>query len=85
MFVEAAAAGVPVLYVERPDWPEADALTSWLQSVANCTEISSETLQQGLFGQQLTGLLNKGPYSAVPPNGNLQAAELLQRILLHNE
>jgi len=85
MFVEAAAAGVPVLYVERPGWPEAEALTSWLRSVAHCAEISSETLQQGLFGQQLTELLNKGPYPAVPPSGNLQAAELLQRILLHNE
>lgn len=85
MFVEAAAAGVPVLYVERPGWPEAEALTGWLQSIAHCAEITSETLQQGLFTQQLTELLSKGHYPAVPPSGNLQAAELLKRILLHTE
>ena len=81
MFVEAAAAGVPVIYVERPGWPEAPALTDWLQSVAHCAEINTETLQQGLFTQQLTQLLTQGPYSPVPPSGTLQAAQLLQRIL----
>ena len=85
MFVEAAAAGVPVLYVERPGWPEAPGLTDWLQSVAHCAEINTETLQQGLFTQQLTHLLTQGPYSPVPPSGNLQAAQLLQHILTHTD
>ncbi len=85
MFVEAAAAGVPVLYVERPGWPEAPALTDWLQSVAHCAEIDTETLQQGLFTQQLTHLLTQGPYSPVPPSGNLQAAQLLQLILTQTD
>ncbi len=85
MFVEAAAAGVPVLYVERPGWPETPALTDWLQSVAHCAEIDAETLQQGLFTQQLTHLLTQGPYSPVPPSGNLQAAQLLQRILTQTD
>jgi hypothetical protein len=85
MFVEAAAAGVPVLYVERRDWPEAHALTDWLQSVAYCAEIDTEALQQGLFAQQLTQLLTKGRYPPVPPSGNLQAAQLLQRMLIETE
>jgi len=85
MFVEAAAAGVPVLYVERPGWPEAEALTSWLQSVAHCAEIDTETLQQGLFAEPLSALLKKGPYPPVPPSGNLQAAEILQSILTQTD
>ena len=85
MFVEAAAAGVPLLYVERPDWPEAPALTDWLQSVAHCIEINTETLQQGLFAPQLTQLLTQGRYPPVPSSGNLQAAQLLQRILIETD
>ena len=85
MFVEASAAGVPVLYVERPGWPEAPALTDWLQSVAHCTEIDTETLQQGAFTQQLSQLLTRGPYPPVPPSGNLQAAQLIQRILTQTD
>lgn len=85
MFVEAAAAGVPVLYVQRPGWPETEALTSWLKAVARCEEISSEALQQGLFKEQLTGLLTQGAYPPVPPSGNLQAATLLQRMLPHTD
>jgi hypothetical protein len=85
MFVEAAAVGVPVLYVQRPGWPEAPALTDWLQSVAHCAEIDTESLQQGLFAQQLTQLLTEGRYPPVPPSGNLQAAQLLQRILIQTD
>ncbi len=85
MFVEAAAAGVPVLYVERAGWPEAEALTSWLQSVAHCAAIDTERLQQGLFAEQLTELFAKGPYVPVPPSGNLQAAKLLQRMLIQTD
>lgn len=85
MFAEAAAAGVPVLYVERPGWPEAQALTDWLQSVANCSEIREETLQQGLFTDQLSQLLTLSRYPPVPPGGNLEAAQLLQRLLIYTE
>lgn len=85
MFVEAAAAGVPVLYVARAGWPESNALTGWLQSIAHCAEIDTETFQQGLFTQQLTQLLTQSPYLPVPPSGNLQAAQLLQRILTQND
>ena len=85
MFAEAAAAGVPVLYVERLNWPEADALTSWLQSVAHCTEISTDALHRGDFAQQMQQLLERGRYTPVPPTGNLQAATLLARYLRSTE
>ncbi len=33
LFAEAAAAGTPLLYRERPDWPEAPGLEAWIRSV----------------------------------------------------
>lgn len=77
MFAEAAAAGVPVLYVERLNWPETEALTGWLKAVAHCAEISTETLHRGDLGQYMQHLLQLGRYTPVPPSGNLQAATLL--------
>lgn len=81
MFAEAAAAGVPVLYVERRDWPEAQALTDWLKAVAHCTEISTEVLHHGDFADEMRKLLEQGRYAPVPATGNMQGATLLARYL----
>lgn len=85
MFVEAAAAGVPVLYVERKDWPEALALTSWLESVAHCEEITSATLRSGDFKTAMQNLLRLGRYTPIPPTGNMQAAKRLAQYLRSKE
>ena len=81
MFVEAAAAGVPVLYVERPHWPEAQALTDWLSSVAHCAQIRTADLADGTFTEAFTTLLEQGHYTPSPPTGNLEAARLLAQYL----
>ena len=46
-FVEAACAGIPVLYVARHDWPEEPYLVSWLNQHGVCVEIERERLQAG--------------------------------------
>jgi hypothetical protein len=81
MFAEAAAAGVPVLYVERRDWPEALALTDWLDSVAHCTEISIDVLLRGDFVEEMRKLLALGRYDPVTATGNAQGATLLAQHL----
>lgn len=81
MFVEAAAAGVPVLYVERLDWPEAQALTDWLEVVAHCTEISTEALHRGNFEDEMRKLLELGCYDPVSATGNMDGASLLAKYL----
>lgn len=81
MFVEAAADGVPVLYVERRDWPEAQALTDWLHSVAHCAEISTEALHRGDFAGEMRKLLEIGRYDPVAATGNMQGASLLAQYL----
>lgn len=73
-FVEAALAGVPVLYVRRIDWPEQPALISWLSSHARCAELSSSNLQRGDFYNALTNLWEKPACPPVPRDGAHVAA-----------
>lgn len=77
MFVEAAAAGVPVLYVERQVWPEVTALEQWLSQVGHCRRISRRDLEQGALAPHLEILLQLGRYQPVNPGGVAAAAELL--------
>lgn len=81
MFIEAAAAGVPVLYVERLDWPEAQALTDWLEVVSHCTEISTEALHRGDFAGEMRKLLELGRYAPVAATGNMQGATFLAQYI----
>jgi hypothetical protein len=46
-FVEAAAHGVPVLYLRRPDWPEQDYLIDWLRHHTRAAEITLDQAQRG--------------------------------------
>jgi len=83
MFVESAVAGVPVLYVERNNWPDVSSLTKWLAAVAHCRAISLEVFQAGEFQDEMTSLLEQGHYSPVEPTGNREAAQLIVNMLLN--
>jgi hypothetical protein len=74
-FVEAACSGTPVLYVNRPDWPESGALTGWLQQHALCREISRDELYQGNFAAALLELCNARRPEPVKPGGARQVAD----------
>ncbi|NWG88001.1 MAG: hypothetical protein HXY26_10930 [Hydrogenophilaceae bacterium] len=51
-FVEAALHGVPVLYLDRPDWPEAPYLKVWLHAQGRALQIVEADLQgPGLIEQ----------------------------------
>ena len=80
-FVEAACGGKPVLYVNRPDWPESLALVEWLQQHGVCSEVSREQVQCGDIAQDLFALWS-APL-ATPPlaSGAAQAADWLMRQL----
>ena len=74
-------AGVPVLYVERRDWPETQALTDWLDSVGHCAEIDAVALRHGTFAPQMDALLARGRSVPVDPSGNLEGAQLIRELL----
>jgi len=76
-FAEAACNRIPVLYVPRDGWPEAPFLTSWLQTVVPCREISRIALEWGTFADELNTLFAQEPLPPVEPTGIADAVEIL--------
>ena len=76
-FVEAACCGVPVLYVNRPDWPESPALTQWLQQHGLCREVLRNALEQGNVAGELEEIWQAPRPKPVIPDGAVQVAEWL--------
>lgn len=77
-FVEAVRAGVPVLYLPRPDWPEAPYLIDWLRASGRAREIDAARLAAGRLQDDLEALW------AMPVPAPIQAdgAEVAARHLL---
>lgn len=80
-FVEAAAAGVPVVYLPRLDWPETPWLTRWLHRHARAAEIDETALQAGLAGETLERLWARPAPPPVRCAGGDAAARLLSEQL----
>ncbi|HAF45907.1 MAG: hypothetical protein A2100_00495 [Sideroxydans sp. GWF2_59_14] len=76
-FVEAACSDTPVLYVDRPDWPETPALVGWLHRHGVCREVSREQLQNGDLRKSLFELPAPPLPSPPLPGGTAQAADWL--------
>lgn len=55
-FVEAAGSGIPVLYLERGDWPETPHLTDWLARNARAAMLTRGQLLAGDFVEVLQDL-----------------------------
>lgn len=81
-FAEAACNGVPVLYLDRKDWPEAPVLTVWLKQHGGCLEVEREALEQGEIIRLWGALLAKPKNPRVEPDGVWQAADCLKKILV---
>lgn len=73
-FVEAVCTGTPVLYLERPDWPETEVLTDWIAAHGSALQITLAQLTGGDFLGQMTALLERGRFTPVEPAGNVDAA-----------
>ena len=82
-FVEAACSGTPVLYVDRPDWPESPALIEWLQQYGMCKEVAREQLESGDIAQDLSGLWSIPQINPPRADGTAQVADWLMRKLSH--
>jgi hypothetical protein len=71
-FVEAAGLGLPVLYLDRPDWPETPWLTAWLRLHTRARAIDEPTL----FSPALGGVLESvwaSPHTAPADIGGAPA------------
>ncbi len=74
-FVESALAGIPVLYVERDDWPEQQVLVAWLKENARCAKLTTEVLEEGHFQEALAFLLAQPAKAPIQQNGATIAAQ----------
>jgi hypothetical protein len=81
-FVEAAAAGVPVLYIDRPDWPETPYLRDWLLAHTR----AAVTDEAGLFDPEiaapLAALLAAPRMPSVAVDGAAVAARRVLELLV---
>lgn len=76
-FAEAACSGTPVLYVDRPDWPESPCLIEWLKQHGRCCEITRGELELGAVGAALQQIWNQPCRDPVTPAGAQQVADWL--------
>lgn len=80
-FVEAALAGIPVLFTARPDWPECPHLDNWL--ISNGIGLAAEP--EDLLGEGLAPLLRKlfsmKKQRIAEASGNAEAADILEKLL----
>jgi hypothetical protein len=76
-FVEASCSGVPVLYADRPDWPESPALVEWLQNHGRCRNISRQTLEDGNIATEMERLREMARSPTPVPSGGEQVAKWL--------
>jgi len=76
-FVESTCCGVPVLYVNRPDWPESPVLIEWLKMHNPCREISRSALDRGNIADALSEILDEPQSHPLIPEGAGQVAAWL--------
>jgi hypothetical protein len=76
-YVEAAAAGVPVLTIPRRDWPESVYLNDWMAANARMLEISEAQLSAGALAEPLYALWNQPGHPALATDGAEVAARKL--------
>lgn len=80
-FSEAGLAGIPVLYVARPDWPESPAMDQWLMAHARALAVTADSLLVQLDAQ-LQKLFSLPEQPVGLALGNDQAADFIERMLL---
>jgi UDP-N-acetylglucosamine:LPS N-acetylglucosamine transferase len=80
-FAEAACNGIPLLYVQREDWPESVHLVDWLRDRVPVRAVAADDLAAGRFAEPLRALFADGIAPPVAATGIAEAADLLQSLL----
>lgn len=80
-YTEAVCNGVPVLTIERPDWPETAVLNRWVQQYGHIEVMTREHFYKGTFAPKLKALLATSSRPRVEPAGVTQAVDHIQSLL----
>lgn len=80
-FVEAACCGLPVLYLQRPDWPEAECLENWLHQNTRAAILSPAAGRSGDLLPAVNELLARPAPPRPVASGIAQALRLINGVL----
>lgn len=80
-YAEAVCNAVPLLSIERPDWPETDVLNRWARQHGQLELMTREQFYQGTFAPQVRALLAMDAGPGMQPTGISQAAGLIRSLL----
>jgi len=80
-FMEAAAVGIPVLYIDRPDWPETPFLADWLLAHTRAAVIDEAQLFDPAIGVLLATLQAAPRLPKVAVEGAAVAARRVLELL----
>lgn len=80
-FAEGAAHGAAIVYVDRPDYAEAGALTAWIKTVASCRELARDDFEAGRWADALDAVLRQPARPPVPADGAERIALRLRALL----
>ena len=80
-FVEAACAGIPVLYLPRDNWPEVVHLTAWLHDHARCIPLSKSSYLQGTITTALEKVVSYDRLTPPKPTGITEAADYISSLI----
>jgi hypothetical protein len=81
-FVEAACAGLPVLYLPRPGWPEMPYLVQWLKEVGSCAPLEQAAWLEGEFALKLRNLWERASSAPIFPSGVEESADAILLFLV---
>jgi len=79
-FAEAAGLGLPVLYLDRPGWPETPWLTAWLHRHTRAAALDEADLFTPRLGNILADLWQQPP----PPAADVSGAQIVAQRILHH-
>jgi hypothetical protein len=80
-FTEAGLAGTPLLYLERPDWPETAHLAAWLERYAPCRAASESQIFSPELEKLLMELGGGMHFQNAQPTGIDEVIGFLQTVL----
>ena len=80
-YAEAVCNGIPVLTIERPDWPETTYLNGWVRQHGHLEAMTRQQFQRGAFAPLVKSLLARAQKPKLDPTGIEQAAGRIHALL----